>query len=70
MVEFSNDLIVNKIDISEGFEVARDALVDSGELQPPYSHTKEYLDILFRQIRFWDGTKFVTEDKLKNKSRP
>ena len=70
MVEFSNDLIVNKIDISEGFEVARDALVDSGELQPPYSHTKEYLDILFKQIRFWDGTKFVTEDKLKNKSRP
>jgi len=70
MVEFSNDLIVNKIDISEGFEVARDALVDSGELQQPYSHTKEYLDILFKQIRFWDGKKFISSEEWNKRSRP
>ena len=63
MVDLNNDLSVNKFDISEDFQVARDALVESGELQQPYSHTKEYLNILFEQIRFWDGTKFVTEEE-------
>jgi len=62
-VFFNKDLSVNKIDISEGFEVARDALVESRELQPPYSNTKEYINILFEQIRFWDGTKFVTKEE-------
>ena len=63
MVDLNNDLTVKKFDISEDFQVARDALVESGELQQPYSHTKEYLNILFEQIRFWDGTKFVTKEE-------
>ena len=62
-MDLNNDLTVKKFDISEDFQVARDALVESGELQQPYSHTKEYLNILFEQIRFWDGTKFVTKEE-------
>ena len=59
MVVINKDMEVNKIDISEGFEVARDSLVAQGKLNLPYSHTKEYRDYLFNQIRHWDGEKFV-----------
>jgi len=64
-IAFNNDLTVKMIDITEGLQVARDKLVKSGALQPPLSHTKEYLDILFKQVRYWDGKKFVTLKKWK-----
>ena len=59
VVELNKDLTVKGLDISEGFQIARDALVESGDLQAPYSATKEYHDILFEQIRYWDGQNFV-----------
>ncbi|MCH7771676.1 MAG: hypothetical protein IIA49_11790 [Bacteroidetes bacterium] len=64
LVEFTKDLIIKKLDISEWFEVARDSLVSRGELPLPYSHTKEYLNILFEQVRYWDGERFVRKENL------
>ncbi|GBD86605.1 hypothetical protein BMS3Abin03_00526 [bacterium BMS3Abin03] len=68
MVDFNKDLTIQRIDISGGFQVARDALVESGELQPPLSHTKEYINILLKQVMYWNGEQFVPAEiyeKLK-----
>ncbi len=64
-VRLDDNLDVVLIDPSREFEVARDSLVAQGELNPPYSHTKEYKNYLFNQIRHWDGEKFVGKEDLK-----
>jgi hypothetical protein len=71
LIKLDENLNVTKIDPSLEFEVARDSLVIKGVLEPPFTHTKEYQKILYDQIRYWDGEKFVTKEEYeKNKSRP
>lgn len=53
------------IDPSQNFEVARDSLVARGELFPPHTHTPEFINSLWEQLRYWDGEKFVREEELK-----
>jgi len=57
------------LDPGDYFRVVRDSLVSEGKLQPPYTDTPEYKEILKKQIRYWNGKKFVTaEQYFKNKA--
>ncbi|MFA5804592.1 MAG: hypothetical protein WC879_08100 [Melioribacteraceae bacterium] len=49
------------------FRVLRDTLVAHGKLQPPYSDTPEYKELLTSQIQVWDGEKFILLDEWKKK---
>ena len=46
------------ISIGDQFQVMRDSLVAKGLLHKPYSNTKEYVNILKKQIKYWDGKEF------------
>jgi hypothetical protein len=61
--EFSYDFKNIDIITSSNFEKARDSLVAYGKLKSPKSYTKEYQDILKRQIKCWDGNKFISSFK-------
>jgi len=65
LIELDGNLNVTKIDPSLEFEIARDSLVVKGELKLPLTHTEEYQKILYDQIRYWDGEKFITREKYK-----
>ncbi len=47
-----------RIFISDKFQVIRDSLVSKGLLSKPYSNTEEYIDILKKQIKVWNGKGF------------
>lgn len=47
-----------KIFIGDKFQVERDTMVAKGLLPKPYSNTKEYINILKKQIKYWDGEEF------------
>ena len=54
----NNKLTDINIFIGDSFQVIRDSLVAKGLLNKPYSNTKEYLYILKKQIKYWDGKEF------------
>lgn len=57
---FDKDLNLILIDYTDTFLMARDKLVKSGKLNPPLTNTLAYKNILEKQLRFWDGDKFVS----------
>jgi hypothetical protein len=57
--DFSLDFSDVRITIPEGFVYKRDSLVLSGILNPPLSSTKEYNEILKKNIKRWNGSEFV-----------
>lgn len=62
--EISNDFKEVNIVIDSGFRVRRDTLVAHGKLNPPYTDTKEYQELIKNQILFWNGKEFVPIKKL------
>ncbi len=58
---FDNKLNFIMLDPDDFFQVARDSLVARGELEPPYTKTREYKEILGNNMLFWNGIKFVTK---------
>ena len=55
--------------IGSDLRLMRDSLVAHGKLPLPYTDTKEYREILRKQILAWDGKKFITLDEYKKKSK-
>ena len=53
--------------IGNDLQLQRDSLVRVGKLSYPLTDTKEYRELLRRQILAWDGEKFIPIDELKNK---
>ncbi len=53
--------------IESNMRVKRDSLVAHGKLKLPYTDTKEYRELMRKQILAWDGEKFVPIDEYKNK---
>lgn len=49
--------------IMDQFRVKRDSLVAQGKLSLPLTDTKEYVEILKDQVRYWNGEKFVTTEE-------
>ncbi|MCJ7552964.1 MAG: hypothetical protein MUO34_03680, partial [Ignavibacteriaceae bacterium] len=64
LIELDGKLNVTQIDPSLEFEIARDSLVSKGKLSLPYTHTEEYQKILYNQIEYWDGERFISIDHL------
>lgn len=59
----------NDFDIAIGSDLRlmRDTLVAHGKLPLPYTDTKEYREILRKQIQAWDGVKFIPIDEYNKK---
>lgn len=53
------------IGIGDDIRLMRDSLVSRGILKKPYTDTKEFRDLLIKQILFWNGEKFVSRENLK-----
>jgi hypothetical protein len=68
-VYFKFKIDFNEFDIwmDSKFCVLRDNLVAQGKLQPPYSDTKEYRELLKSQIQVWDGEKFISSNEWKKR---
>jgi len=56
---FDKNLNLILIEYTDPFLMSRDKLVKSGELNPPLTNTVEYKKILEKELRFWDGERFV-----------
>ncbi|MBI9070076.1 MAG: hypothetical protein JEY94_00665 [Melioribacteraceae bacterium] len=59
MYFLDKNLLDITVEINNVIRVYRDELVAKKILEPPYTDTKEYREILKNQIRSWDGEKFV-----------
>lgn len=53
------DLVINTL-----LRIGRDTLVAHGKLQPPYTDTPEYCEVMKKQILYWNGKEFVTRKEL------
>lgn len=58
MYDVKSDFSNIKISVGDTFQVVRDSLIAKGYLDKPYSNTKEYVSILKKQIKYWDGKEF------------
>jgi hypothetical protein len=56
-----------EISIVDGFRVERDSLVAHGILSLPFTDTKEYRELMRKQILAWDGKEFVPIDEYNKK---
>ncbi len=63
---FDYDLKIKDVIIADEFRVPRDSLIAQGKLSLPYTDTPEYKEILKKQIRYWNGKKFVTAKQYFN----
>lgn len=54
-----------EIGIGDDLRLMRDSLVSRGILKKPYTDTKEFRELLIKQILFWNGEKFVSRKDLK-----
>ncbi|GMR25545.1 MAG: hypothetical protein BMS9Abin39_0851 [Ignavibacteria bacterium] len=61
---------IDELIITDQFRVKRDSLVAQGKLSLPLTDTKEYVEILKDQVRYWNGERFISYEEWKNKSRP
>ncbi len=55
------------LDCGDDFQKKRDSLVVKGILNPPLTNTTEYFDSLKKQLRYWNGAKFVTAEEYFKK---
>ncbi|MCX7875887.1 MAG: hypothetical protein N2321_06930 [Melioribacteraceae bacterium] len=62
---FKNDFFY--VDIGNYFRVNRDSLVAKGILKKPFTDTKEYREILRKQILAWNGTNYIPIDEYYKK---
>ena len=60
-IQYNFPLNLNGVEIviDDSFAIDRDKLVDAGILEKPYSDTREYREILKRQLQKWNGKEFV-----------
>jgi hypothetical protein len=56
---FHPNLIDVNIFVSSSFRVVRDTLVAKGLLNPPYTDTKEYIELQKNKILYWRDSKWV-----------
>ncbi len=63
---FDENLKLLSISLSDDLIKRRDALIKSGKLKGPLTRTKEFEQSLISQLRYWNGTRFVTADERFN----
>lgn len=62
--EVHDDFKTIDIVIDSNFRVRRDSLVAHGKLKPPYTDTKDYIDIIKSKILYWKNGKWVKRNEL------
>lgn len=62
--EVEEDFKTINVVINSNFRVRRDSLVAQGKLNPPYTDTEEYKDIIKSHILFWKNGKWVKREEL------
>jgi len=63
-IELDSNYRVADIVIGNDFRVLRDTLVAHGKLNPPYTDTKEYKEIIKNSILYWKNGKWVKREEL------
>ncbi|AFH48036.1 Hypothetical protein IALB_0324 [Ignavibacterium album JCM 16511] len=56
--------IISDVVISNNFRVFRDSLVAQGKLNPPYTDTKEYKEILINNVLYWKDGKWLRKEEF------
>jgi len=63
-LEVDSNFIVKDVVISSNFRVFRDTLVAHGRLNPPYTDTKEYREIIKNSVLYLKNGKWVKREEL------
>ncbi len=66
-IRFNSDFSFADIVIIDEFRIQRDSVIAKGLLSPPYTNTKEFSELLRKQIQYWTGKEFVSIDKWDGK---
>lgn len=61
---FDSTLTISDVIIISSFRVFRDSLVHRGKLNPPYTDTKEYKEIIKNSVLYWKNSKWVRREEL------
>jgi hypothetical protein len=67
---FDPNLDLIKVSCGDSYEVYRDELVEKGLLDPPYTNTREYFNMLKADALYWDGKTFKKETAALKKMEP
>ena len=62
---FDKNLNFKWVDCTDNAQQLRDTLVVNDILNPPFTNTNEYFEILRKQIEYWNGKKFEFIDDMK-----
>ena len=62
---FDKNLNFKWVDCADNAQQLRDTLVVKGVLDPPFTNTNEYFEILRKQIQYWDEGRFINIDSRK-----
>ena len=66
-VRFEKDFSNPRVIVDDDFRTLRDSLVVKGKINPPFTDTPEYAEILRDQIRYWNGEEFVEHNEYFSK---
>lgn len=56
-------LTVSDVVVISSFRVFRDSLVAQGKLNPPFTDTKEYKEIIKNSVLYWKNGKWVKREE-------
>ncbi|BDQ03802.1 hypothetical protein [Ignavibacterium sp.] len=64
--EIDTNYTVSDVIIGSNFRVIRDSLVAHGNLNPPFTDTKEYKKILISNVLYWKDGKWLRKEEFLN----
>lgn len=67
VIIIDSNLTVSDVVVSSSLRVFRDSLVAQGKLNPPYTDTKEYKEIIKNSVLYWKDGKWVKREELERK---
>ncbi len=63
IITVDSNLTVSDVVVISSFRVFRDSLVAQGKLNPPYTDTKEYKEIIKNSVLYWKNGKWVKREE-------
>ncbi|MFN3873485.1 MAG: hypothetical protein ACK4R9_10820 [Ignavibacterium sp.] len=63
IITIDSNLTVSDVVVISSFRVFRDSLVAQGKLNPPYTDTKEYKEIIKNSVLYWKNGKWVKREE-------
>lgn len=65
VIIIDSNLTVSDVVINSNFRVFRDSLVAQGKINPPYTDTQEYKEIIKNSVLYWKNGKWVKREDLE-----